>query len=170
MPIDFSTNLSGRVNVVDFAIAIGHESLSSDFQKVTIPFTGTANPARTNSVDVISAQYSLNSGDTWADMTLVSADSDTSNLTFDVDGEEYNLVWQAKTDIGTNIYNNNILIRIRAQAAFSGDIIVATKQAILYFSRSVTNQAQIGTSAPFPEDYSGTPGTKLLENAPRQQG
>jgi hypothetical protein len=103
-------------------------------------------------------------------MTLVSADSDTSNLTFDTDGEDYELVWQAKTDIGTNIYNNNILIRIIAQAAFSGDTITTTKQAILYFSRVVTNQAQVGSSAPFPDDYSGTPGNKLLENAPRQQG
>lgn len=170
MPIDFSTDLSGSVNAVDFAISIGHSSLSSDFQKITIPYTGNANPAQTSSVNIVLSQYSTDSGTTWNDMTLVSADSDTSNLTFDVDGESYNLVWQAKTDLGTQIYNNSIKIRIRAQATFGSDTVITTKMAFLYFPRSVSNQAQVGSTAPFPDDYSGTPGEKLLVNAPRQQG
>lgn len=169
MPIDYSTNFSGRVNVVDFSVVLGTATLSTDFQKVTIPFTGSANPARTSSVDIETYQYSLDSGTTWYTMTLDSTTSDTSNLTFDVNGENYQLVWKAKTDIGTSVYNNNIKIQIKATATFGSDTITLTKLGYIYFARSVTNQAADADRSPFPEDYSGKQGNTLLENAPRQQ-
>lgn len=170
MPIDFSTNLVGRVNVIDFSISIGISSLSADFQKVIIPFTGTANPAQTSSVNIVSYEYSIDNGSTWNSMTLDSAESDTDNLTFDTDGEEYSLTWQAKTDIGTQIYNNSIQIRLNAQATFGSDTVTVVKMTLVSFPRSVSNQAKVGSSSPFPEDYSGILGEKLLTNAPRQQG
>lgn len=168
MPIDYSTDLSGRINTLDFAMVIGSAALSADFQKVTIPYTGSANPARTSSVDIVSTEYSLDDGVTWADMTLDSGSSDTTNLTFDADGESYNIVWMAKADIGTQVYNNNIKIRFRAQDAFGADTVVATKMRYLFFPRTVSNQVA-ATSSPFPNDYAGIPGMDLLKNAPRQQ-
>lgn len=168
MAIDYSTNLAGRVNVVDFAIAFGTATQSTDFQKITIPFTGSANPARTSSVNLTLYQYSLDDGTTWSNMTIDSGSSDTSNLTFDVNGESFELVWLAKTDLGTRIYNRNIKIRFRAQSIFGTDTINTTKTRYIYFPRTVTNQAEETDSSPFPADYSGTQGNKLLKNAPRQ--
>lgn len=167
MAIDYATNLPGRVNVVDFSVVIGTVSMSADFQKITIPFTGSANPAKTSSVNIVTYQYSLDDGTTWSNMTLDIGSSDTANLTFDVDGEDYELVWNVKTDLGTQVYNNSIKIKIQAQATFGTDSITATRMKYIYFPRVVTDEAATSES-PFPLDYSGVPGNDLLKYAPRQ--
>lgn len=167
MAIDYSTNLPGRVNIVDFSITFGNPTQSSDFLKVTIPFTGKANPAKTSSVDLTSYEYSLDDGSTWSTMTAASG-SDTSNLTFNVAGTDHSFIWQAKNDIGTRLYNNYIKIRFIATATFSGDSVTTTSTRYIYITRSVSDQGA-ATDSPFPEDYSGIQGRDLLKNAPRQQ-
>lgn len=166
MPIDYGTEFTGRMNAVDFDIDIAAPALSTDFSQVTIPFTGSANPAQTSSVDLTSYQYSMDSGETWSAMTAGTG-SDISNLTFEVAGTEHEFIWEAKQDLGTQIYNNNILIRLVGEATFNGDTVSVIGTRYVYFARVVTNEAE-EESSPFPEDYSGTPGYLLLEDAPRQ--
>lgn len=167
MPIDYATNLTARLNALDFAVAIGTTTLSSDFQTVTVAFEGSANPAITSGVDITGYEYSMDSGETWSTMTIDSGSSDTANLTFDTDGESYSILWNAKTDLGSEIYNNSIRIRLTAQATFGTDVVSVTGTKYITFTRVSTNLIETSDS-PFPDSYQGTPGDKLLENAPRQ--
>lgn len=154
-------NLPSSLSVVTFKIVVGTPTLSSDFQSINIPYTGTANPARSG-VSLSSYEYSLDGGTTWDTMTA-SSTTDTSGLTFGTGGTSLNFEWEARADIGGSIYNTAIMIRfIATQGGVS--TLAATKSVI--FNRTTVNQATEDES-PFPSSYKGTPGYLLMNQAPR---
>lgn len=154
-------NLTTSLSAVAFKIAIGTPTLSSDFQSINIPYTGTADPARSG-VSLSSYEYSLDGGTTWDTMTA-SSTTDVAGLTFGTGGTSLNFEWEARADIGGSIYNTAIMIRlIGTQGGIS--TLAATKSVI--FSRSTVDQAADDES-PFPASYKGTPGYLLMNQAPR---
>lgn len=159
-------NIQGSIKAYDFRIAFKTPVLSSNKQQVVLDYYGIANPVLTASITTY--QYSTDNGTTWNTMTP-SGDTTLSGLGFTTTGvpvsaSTFTFKWEFKTDIGTNLYNN--LVRVRLQAT-SGSLVTAYASYTLNFERTVTNVAQQQENIPFPSDYAGIPGTDLLENAPK---
>jgi len=154
-------NLDTELSVVQFKVKIGTPTLSSDFQSINIPYTGTADPERSG-VSLSSFEYSIDGGSTWDEMTE-SSDTDINDLTFSSEGTSLNFEWEARSDLGGSIYNTSIMVRlIASQGGLS--TTAATKSVI--FLRTVTNESEEDEST-FPSSYKGIPGYRLMNQAPR---
>lgn len=154
-------NLPSSLSVVTFKIVVGTPTLSSDFQSINIPYVGTANPAR-SSVSLSTYEYSLDGGTTWDTMTASSATS-VSGLSFGTSGTSLNFEWEARADIGGSIYNTAIMFRF---IATEGGVSTLPATKSVSFTRQTVDQAAENES-PFPESYKGTPGYRLMSQAPR---
>ena len=145
-------NIPLDINVIDFKISnIAEPVLSSDFTKVTLVFTGVANPENSD-VSLITYQYSLDNGVTWFNMTT---SSDLEDLDFTPVGLPYNFVWAIKEDIGNSIYNIPIKIRFEAQATFGSDILqTAYKLKTITIVKTVIIP-EANVPPIFPADYTG---------------
>ena len=154
-------DLAGGISAVDFRIAFGAAQLSTDKQNVDIPFIGVGNPAR--NADLSMYDYSVDSGATWLPMTVV-AGTPLTGLAFSTAGTSHTFVWAARIDVGSDLFNNNIKVRLQADGG-----VVLTDIAIfnLYFARSQQNISLQDQGSQFPDDYSGVPGDTLLANAPK---
>jgi hypothetical protein len=142
-------------------VLFGIPTLSADKLKVTIPFTGKANPILTADLSVY--EYSLTNGATWIEMTAGSG-SDLTSLDFTGSGASFTFVWEADSDIGPRLYNNYIRLRLKAE---SGLYETAVATYILYLEKVIINPTATAQAVPFPQDYRGIPGSSLLENAPK---
>ena len=152
-------DLPGDISVHKFQIAIGTAPLSGNH--VTISYTGTANPVLT--ADLTSYEYSLN-GSTWETMTP-QVGTVTTGLSFTTSGASFTFVWMIKTDMGDNIYNRGIQIRLQAT---SSDMTTTMMSKSLLFEKLVMNMGDAGSNRPkLPDDYSGISGGDLLANAPK---
>lgn len=151
-------NLSGLVYIRDFRILFGVPALSTDKHQVTIPFTGLANPALT--ADLTTYEYTLDGGLTWNTM---SSSSTIYHLAFTPSGASFTFTWNSYTQIGADMYNNTIRVRL---GATSGAFVTATPMYILYFEK-ISTDTRLSRTPPFPADYRGIPGTDLMKNAPR---
>lgn len=161
MAVDF-LNLQGSVDIAGLSITIGVPYLNNNFKDIIIPYVGTSNPA-TNVAAISLAQYSLNGGTTWSDMTPTAGTSVTG-LTFTTAGTSLSYGWRARNDIGGSIYNTSILIRFRVTA---GGFTSAIASKTILFTRTTENlNSTQRTQDPFPVDYSGVAGWELLRNAP----
>lgn len=154
-------NLAGDILVYDFRISFNTPYLSTNKQKIIIPYQGVGNPTLTASL--VLYKYSLDNGATWYDMTP-STGTQLVGLAFSPTGTAHTFEWESKTDIGTSMYNTSIRIKLKAQ---SGSIMTDEAPYSLYFERTTTNLAAQAESAPFPDDFSGVPGNELLRNAPK---
>lgn len=152
-------DLFGDISVHKFQVAIGTAPLSGNH--VTISYTGTANPALT--VDLTTYEYSLN-GSTWETMTP-QVGTVTTGLLFTTSGASFTFVWMIKTDIGDNIYNRGIQVRLQAT---SSDMTTTMMSKSLLFEKIVMNMGDAGRNRPkLPDDYEGVAGSDLLVNAPK---
>jgi hypothetical protein len=160
MPV---TILTSNLNVVDFKISnVLTPVLSSDFATVALTYIGLANPTNA-SVTLTVHDYSLD-GSTWLPMTTSSP---TTGLTFTPAGASIPFVWSIKTDIGTNIYNTSIKVRLRASATFGSDpVLTDYKIVTVYLAKAISTPTPVGQS-PFSADYKGTKGSDLMKNAPK---
>ena len=154
------TNLPGDISIRDFRMLIGTPVLSTDREKITIPFTGIANPVLT--ADLMTYEYSMDNGSNWITMTAGSG-SDVTGLAFTALGGAFNFIWEAKANAGVLMFNTYIRIRIKAE---SGSYETAYSTYIVYFER-VTINTQLQTSPLFPVDYRGIPGSDLMAHAPK---
>ena len=155
-------NITAAIEAYDFRVTFNIPTLSADKQQVLISYNGFASPILTAALTTY--EYSMDNGTTWSAMTA-SGDTTLTGLAFTVAGASLMFKWQAKTDIGTNLYNRQIRIRLRAT---SGAIVSDYSMYTLFFERLSTNvAADAESNNPFPEDYSGVPGNELLNNAPK---
>lgn len=161
MAVDFK-NLQASTDIAVLKIDIGVPYLSSDFRNLVIPYVGTADPA-SSAVTLSKAQYSLNSGATWLDMTAAPGVI-TTGLTFSTIGTSLSYTWRARNDIGARIYNTTFMIRFQATAGGFTSLFASKN---VFFDRVTNNlSSNVRTQDPFPSDYSGMPGWDLLRNAP----
>jgi hypothetical protein len=158
-------NIQGAINVYELKMTIGDPTISAltSYRIVSIPYTGIASPLDSN-VSITAAQYSTDSGTTWETMTP-AAGTVTTGLSFTVLGTELTYDWQARTDLGSDMYNNAIRIRFMASGTL-GYSLYATKTVL--FERTVQTPTSTTESIVlFPDDYSGVFGDSLLVNAPK---
>jgi len=154
-------NLPADIQTYDFKVVFGVPSLSSDKQKVEIPYTGIADAALT--ADIVVYDYSTDNGSTWEQMTP-SSGTTLTGLSFTASGSSFQFDWEAKADLGLSLYNQTLRIRLQAE---SGGILSNLGLYQVYFERSVSDPSLDQENVPFPEDYKGVPGEQLLTNAPR---
>jgi hypothetical protein len=154
-------DFKGDIKVYNFRITYGVPSLTSNKQGILIPYNGIAEPALT--ANITSYDYSMDNGSTWTAMTP-SGGTSLTGLSFTPSGASLNFTWLSKSQIGLSMYNNQIRIRLRAT---SGALLTAYAMYTLYFERTAVNLRAQQTGSPFPSDYSGVPGSDLLENAPK---
>ncbi len=157
-------NLAGSINAVEFRISYGSPALSENKQNVEIPYVGVGNPSQTASLSV--AQYSSDDGTTWRNMTAV-AGTVITGLAFTASGTAHSFAWAAKTQLEANseeLFNVNIRLRLQATTG-----VITTDMAAynLFLARTQQNLATAAQGSQFPDDYSGVPGNKLLDNAPK---
>ena len=153
--IDLEADLSAMV----FKTTIGTPTISSDGQDISIPYVGTANPARTD-VEISSYKYSIDNGVTWVDMTT---ESTLTSLTFSTSGTSLTLVWKARNDISGSVYNTQLKV---ALIGVSG--VYTTIETVKTFINERTVTTSTTAENPlFPATYKGVPGYTLMSNAPR---
>jgi len=159
-----TVDLQGTINVYELKMTVGESAIdtASSYRNINITYTGIASPLDSD-VDIITAQYSIDSGTSWEDMTP-TAGTVTKGLTFIASGEEYTYGWQARTDIGSEMYNNAIRIRFKVSGAL-GNSLYATKTIL--FERTVNPPTTSESIVLFPDDYAGVFGGSLLVNAPK---
>jgi hypothetical protein len=141
-------------------MAFGSISFSENHRNLVIPYIGTANPALT--ADLTTYEYSLD-GSIWETMTPTLG-TVTTGLAFISGGGSFTFTWTIKDDIGTNIYNKEILIRL--QATSSGMTTTMINRS-LYFSKEVSSSDARKNKPKLPDDYSGISGSDLLVRAPK---
>lgn len=153
-------DIAGDIIVNNFKIVFGTFSFNETHTVLSIPYTGTANPAAT--ADLSTYDYSLN-GTTWTAMTP-EVGTDVTGLSFTPTGASLSFNWEIKQDIGDNIYNREIFIRFQAT---SGTMTTTLKTYRLYFEKIVSNLTNVQSVSALPDDYQGIPGSDLLKNAPK---
>jgi hypothetical protein len=163
MPLD-TLNLSASADIYELQIVLGVPSIASGYQNVNIPYTGIGSPEDTT-VSISSALYSIDNGATWSVMTEVGT---SESLTFSPTGTAHSYVWAARTDLGSDLYNNIIKIAFLATGA-KGDSLQTSRNVL--FSRTTVDQNVITAdrSVRLPDDYTGVFGNDLLVNAPKAQ-
>jgi hypothetical protein len=152
-------NLSGDITVYGLSISLGQPAVSSNKQYIEIPYKGVTDPS-SNTVVMSKYQYSLDNGATYSDMTPVSA-SDTSNLSFSDSGSLLTFRWDAKKDLGADLYNKSI--KIVLQATEFGLTSTEVSRSF-YFQRNLTNVAAERAKKPFPDSYDGISGSKYKQD------
>lgn len=153
-------DLQAAIGVYRFQIMIGTPSFDVTHTNLVIPYTTYGNPALVGNLTIY--EYSLD-GVVWTAMTA-EAGTVTTNLTFSPTGEAQTFTWRLKADIGQNIYNKSIVIRLQAT---SGAVNTALAVYNAYFSKTVVNEELAQSTYKLPEDYSGISGSDLLEKAPK---
>ena len=154
-------DLVGSISASAFRIAYQAPTLSETKRQIIIPYTGYGNPSLTAAMTTY--EYSMDSGATWNTMTK-SSGTVITGLSFVPTGTALTFTWEANIDIGSDRYNNQIIVRLQAT---SGSLLTTAALYTLLFERASTNQAVQADNLPFPDDYRGIPGNSLLENAPK---
>lgn len=93
--------------------------------------------------------------------------ADLTTYEYSLDGVTWETMtagWEIREDLGDQIYNKEMFIRLQAT---SDTIETTIKSYRLYFSKQVLNLSGISDTPLFPEDYSGISGTDLLKRAPK---
>ena len=151
-------NLKGDVSVYELSLKLGLPAISSNKQYIEIPYRGTASPA-SSTVTMVKYQYSIDNGATYSDMTPVSS-ADINNLNFTEEGSDLVFNWDAKKDLGNDLYNKNI--RVVLQVEEFGLTSTEAYRSI-FFSRSTVNVEVERAKKPFPDSYEGLPGNKYKQ-------
>ena len=151
-------NFPGNVSVYELKIGLGQPAISSDKQGIDFPYKGYADPA-SSTVALAKYQYSLDNGVTYSDMTPVSA-ADISDLSFNPSGNDLVFHWDAKIDLGDNLYN--VPFRVLFQAAEYGLTSTEISRYVV-FERTTTNVAALRAKKVFPDNYNGTSGSEFLQ-------
>lgn len=154
------SNVAATIGISQFVLTYGIPALSGLNRELTIPYTGTANPALTAALTTY--EYSLD-GVIWLPMTP-SSSTVVTGLSFTPTGAALSFIWMMKDDIGDNIYNKEIYSRLQAT---SGVMTTTIKSYTLYFPKIQMDASIINEKPPLPEDYRGIQGSDLLENAPK---
>jgi hypothetical protein len=155
-------DLSALLDCIAFKIVIGSPTLSADFQNISIPFIGTANPSLSD-VEITDYEYSTDGGVSYTTMTLTG--STTTGLTFGTTGTAHTITWAARTDLGALVYNTPLVIRLIGYSTTQGlSTLSATKS--FEVTREIEQPSSTSVSS-FPSDYKGTFGPDLLKNTPR---
>lgn len=155
-------DLLATLDCITFKIVIGSPIVSADFQNLTIPYVGTANPALSD-VEITDYEYSLDGGATYTTMTL--SGSVITGLTFSTSGTAHTLLWTARADLGVQFYNTPLVIRL---IGYSATQDLSTLPALKSFEvPRVVSQSNLTNNSPFPPDYKGTFGPDLLKNTPK---
>jgi hypothetical protein len=156
-----NVNILVGIEIHKFQITQGIYSLTDSNRNVSIRYTGVGDPISTADLSIY--QYSSDSGISWQTMSVADGTIIT-NLSFTPTGNELIFTWRIKDDIGENIYNKDILVRIQATSESLSTILTPFS---LYFSKIVVNAADANKKPPLPNDYEGIPGWDLLSNAPK---
>jgi hypothetical protein len=139
---------------------VGTVNLNSTRTKLPISILCKANPALT--ANITTYQYSLD-GSTWYTMTY-GEDTVIENVSFTTSGTMSPFNWNIKEDLGNDIYNKNIYIRLQAA---SGGMVSNTLSTSFYFAKEVVNSEIVREKTSLPKDYVGVSGSSLLESAPK---
>lgn len=153
-------DLQAAIGVYRFQIQLGTPSFNASHSNLVIPYTTYGNPALVG--DLTTYEYSLD-GSVWTAMTAEPG-TVTTNLNFTTTGVAQTFSWRIKEDIGQDVYNKSIFIRLLAT---SGSVSTALVIYSAYFSKTVSNEELTRNAFELPEDYSGLPGSSLLEKAPK---
>lgn len=151
-------NFTGDISVYGLSIRLGNPDISSDKQKIEIPYIGVSSPS-SSTVILSKYQYSLDNGVSYQDMAPLSP-SDTTDLSFTESGSSLTFTWDAKKDLGSNLYNTPI--RILLQASEFG---LTSTEVTRYFNfeRFLVNAETLRAKKPFPDSYQGISGQKFLQ-------
>jgi hypothetical protein len=152
-------NFTGDISVYGLSIKLGQPAISSNKQYIEIPYVGIASPA-SNTVSIIKYQYSLDNGVTYLNMTPMDS-SDITNLSFNEDGNAIRFKWNAKADIGNDLYNKSINVILQA-SEFGLTSAEATRS--VYLNRTTTDVAAERAKKVFPDTYGGIPGSVYMQN------
>jgi hypothetical protein len=151
-------NFEGSVAVYGLSVSLGQLTVSSNKKYIEVPYVGKASPD-SSEVSLVKYKYSTNKGLTYMDMTPVS-DTDTENLSFSELGTKGVFRWDAKKDIGNDLYNKNLLVVLQA----SGFGVTSSEVSrSVYLSRPLTNVAAEKAKTVFPEDYNGLNGSSYKQ-------
>lgn len=153
-------DLNTSITAYNFQLFSGEYSFNATHTLLNLPFVGKSSPAST--ANLTTYEYTLD-GITWAAMTP-SSGSDISSLAFTPTGASFTFIWAIRTDLGEEIYNKDIYVRMQAT---SGSVTTIMRSSYLYFSKVTTNVATQQSTGELPDDYSGIPGSALLEKAPK---
>jgi len=155
-------DLLAVLDCIALKIVIGSPIVSADFQNLTIPYVGTANPSLSD-VEITDYEYSLDGGVTYTTMAL--SGSVTTGLTFGTSGTAHTLIWTARSDLGVQFYNTPLVIRL---IGYSATQSLSTLPALKSFEvPRVVTQPNLTNNSPFSSDYKGTFGSDLLRYAPK---
>lgn len=152
-------NFTGAVTVYGLSVRIGSPSISSNKQCIEVPYIGVSDPDSAT-VSMVKYQYSLDNGVTYLDMTPVSS-ADTTNISFSSSGTNLKFNWDAKKDIGSNLYNTNIRVVLQA-SEFGLNSSEATRSFV--FPRSSTNIEEEKARKAFPDTYEGISGGDYVKS------
>ena len=155
--------LPADIYVKSLNIAFGSIVISSDHQNVEINYTGTGDPS-TMAVFLLKYQYSTDNGSTWTTMSA-TVDTDLTGLTFTPTGNALIFKWKAKEALGSDLYNNLILLKMQAQNGT--DVTAEILRSVAFEREQSEQQTARNSSSPFPDDYSGVGVSDLLKNAPK---
>jgi len=153
-------DLMGNIIINKFKIILGTLTFNELHTVLIIPYTGIANPIAT--VNLTTYEYSLD-GITWETMTA-EVGTVVTNLNFTTSGESFSFNWEIKNDLGSNIYNKDIYIRLQAT---NGTMLTAMMNNSAYFPKIVVNETPTKNTTGLPNDYQGISGSDLLVNAPK---
>lgn len=153
-------DLQAAISVYRFQVQFGVPSFNTSHTNLLIPYTTYGNPTLVGNLTTY--EYSLD-GILWTTMTAEPGTVITS-LNFTPAGEAHTFSWRIKDDIGQDVYNKSIFIRLQAN---SGAVSTAVIVYSAYFSKTVVNEETAQNAYALPEDYSGLPGSSLLEKAPK---
>jgi hypothetical protein len=155
-------NLSALLDCIAFKIVIGSPTLSADFQNISIPFVGTANPSLSD-VEITDYEYSTDGGITYKQMTLTN--SIITGLTFGVFGTNHVITWSARLDLDVLLYNTPLAIRLIGYSSTHGLYTINSVKSFEITKN--TTQQNITQTSTFPIEYKGTFGINLLKLIPK---
>ena len=152
-------NLQGDVTVYALSVKLGMPAISSNKQYIDIPYVGVSSPD-SSTIAMIKYQYSLDGGATYADMTPVS-NASISNLNFTEAGTDLTFEWDAKKDIGNDLYNRTLTIVLQAEGF---DLTSSEVSRSFIFNKTTINAETERAKKPFPDTYQGIDGNKYKQS------
>lgn len=159
-------NLTGDVVIYGLSIKIGAPTVSANKQTITIPYVGTSDPSSSD-VTLAKYQYSTDNGVSYKNMKPLSS-ADISGLSFSPLRTNLVFNWDAKKDLGDNLYNRPLRVLLQASAF---GILSAEVTKYYTFPRILVNPVNEQSKKAFPDSYEGIQGNDFIANKlPKSNG
>lgn len=151
-------NLSGTISIRDIRLIINNMLIDRNGD-VAILTKALSDPS-TDNFEIKNLRYSVDGGKSFHSMTSTRIEID-DNAIVDHQGTPIRVYWDAKKDVGTNLYDKVITVSMNA---YGSGIQGPTTTLSKVFTKDTIDNQGLGDTPELPKYYKGMSGSAYLSS------